>query len=307
MFFKKLFVPKQQEKKETTNSTNLENINRLEVSHLLNNRYQIENALSDSSYLAIDIKRERRQVIVKHIQLNTKKVDLDEVSNFFGIETTRLMKLTGSCNLIPKLLDSIEDNNNFYLVSDYIQGKTIAKELADSQPSELVVAKLLKEILTELQVLHNLNIIHKTIEANKIIRRACDLKLMFVYYGDIDEKCRTTLIDKFFDNIPEGVHVNVSFRSPQSPELLAKRPQFASDIYAVGLIGLQLLVDMPLHDIPKSPATGEYLWGKYSNVSDRLASILNKMIECSLRRRYKIIAEVLEDIDLFIEQGIDEN
>jgi serine/threonine protein kinase len=308
VFFKRFFASKQPDEKEESGSISLEDVNRSNLDRIFNNRYQLEKVLSDSSYLVIDIKRERR-VVIKHIKFKTNRsVYLNEITNFIDLETVKLVKLTDSCHLIPKLIDYVKEGSNFYLISEYIEGKTISEELANSQPSELAIAKLLKEILTELQSFHDRNIIHKSIEANQIIRRASDLKLMFIYYGDIDEKCYTTSYNEFFDNIPKELQVSgVPCLTPStwSPEFRAGQPQFSSDLYAMGLMGIQLSIGISLRDIPMNPATGNYLWENYSQFSDRLVSIVNRMVECSLRIRYKTISEVLDDLNLFIEWKID--
>ncbi|WP_310485166.1 protein kinase domain-containing protein [Chamaesiphon sp. VAR_48_metabat_403] len=304
VFFKRIFASKQLDEKEESGAISLEAINRSNLGQIFNNRYRLEQVLSDSSYLAIDIKRERC-VVIKHIQFKTNRsVYLNEITNFIGLETARLVKLTDSCDLIPELIDYVKAGSNFYLISEYIEGKTISEELANFQPSELDIAKLIKEILTELQLLHDRNIIHKSIEANQIIRRDSDFKLMFIYYGNIDEKCYRTMYDECADSIPKKSHVSgVPCSTPRtwSSEFLAGNPQFSSDIYATGLMGIQLSIGISLRDIPMNPATGKYLWENYCQFSDRLVSILNRMVEDSLRIRYKTIPEVLDDLDLFIE------
>ena len=82
-------------------------------------------------------------------------------------------------------------------------------------------------------------------------------------------------------------------------EQLMGKPRYRSDIYAVGMIGIQALTGI-LPDILQSQYenddTGEIDWLHLADVSDDLGNILQKMIRYDYRQRYLSAAEVLEAI-----------
>ena len=306
MFFKRLFQPNQltQRKEETPEAK--EDIHFLTTNLVLNDRYLIERALSKNIYLAVDLQNERRSVVVKHIKFNFRKTASLKRSRYrFDREMIELAKISESCTIIPKLIDYFSDresSGNFYIVYEYIEGQNIADELTDLQKrkSELSTVRLLKQILLQLQILHHRDVVHDEIDPTQIIRRASDGQIIFLYYGNIKKIFWDLLNDEIID---DGNHtlINIGFPfSCRSPESLARRASFCTDIYAVGWIGIQSVVDISLRDLPEDVLTGEYQWRKYCNIDERLIKILTKMTEISVRYRYQNITEVLKDIDLLI-------
>jgi len=72
-------------------------------------------------------------------------------------------------NFIVNYLDESANSNDFFLVIEKINGKTI-KEMVTSQPlSETVVSKYFENIIKALNFLHKKNIIHRDIKPNNII------------------------------------------------------------------------------------------------------------------------------------------
>ncbi len=71
------------------------------------------------------------------------------------------------------------------------------------------------------------------------------------------------------------------------------QPNFGSDIYAVGMTGLEWLTGILPHELPKD-ANGEIIWRDRVQVSAGFANILNKMVRYHFRDRYQSAAEVLQ-------------
>jgi eukaryotic-like serine/threonine-protein kinase len=306
MFLKRLFQPNQLTQREEETHEGKEDSHFLTANLVLNDRYLIERTLSKNIYLSVDLQYERRSVVIKHIKLNSRKTtSLKKYRYHFDREMIEVAKLSESCTIIPKLIDYFSDREsggNFYIVSEHVEGQNIADELIDLQKikSELSTVRLLKQILLQLQILHNRDVIHDDIDPTRIIRRASDGQLIFLYYGNLKQRFWDVMNDEIID---DGIHtlINIAFPcSYRSPESLARRASFCTDIYAVGWIGIQSVIDISLWDLPEDVTTGEYQWKKYCNLDDRLIKILTKMTELSVRYRYQNIAEVLEDIDLLV-------
>ncbi|MEY2985088.1 MAG: hypothetical protein RLZZ568_1705, partial [Cyanobacteriota bacterium] len=83
-------------------------------------------------------------------------------------------------------------------------------------------------------------------------------------------------------------------------EQMAGDPQYNSDIFALGIVGIMALTGIkdPLR-IPKDPRTYEFMWQEQvrSPVSLQFIEVLGKMVLCDFRSRYQTVVEVLNDLD----------
>ena len=70
-----------------------------------------------------------------------------------------------------------------------------------------------------------------------------------------------------------------------SPEQRAKRPTFASDIYALGMTAIHLLTGKHPEEFQTEPKTGNLIWHHETQVSQELAEILDKMGSSWIRKR----------------------
>jgi eukaryotic-like serine/threonine-protein kinase len=77
------------------------------------------------------------------------------------------------------------------------------------------------------------------------------------------------------------------------PEQKNGHPNFCSDIYAVGTIGIECLTGISPDQLPKN-ADGEIIWRDRTQVSNDFADILSKMVRYHFRDRYQSATEVLQ-------------
>jgi eukaryotic-like serine/threonine-protein kinase len=304
MIFKHLFSKKLQS--EEISSEKVEQLTSFKPGDRIHNRSCIKQSLvaqtlagCGETYLAIDLDLPSHpQVAIKYLKLPTKdRKIVKEAQILFNQETDNLSKLSLQTDVIPRLYDRFEEEGEFYVVKEYIEGRTLTQVLDNVQLSEIETVKLIKEILTALQELHSCNVIHRRITPDNIIRRSSNGNLVFSYYGHITEiRCMEPPITIFNGNFS-----NISFVFSDryvAPEVWAKRPIFSSDIYSIGVIGIQSLIGCSMHDLQECPATGAIKWREFCQVSDRFADILNNMCEPSPRYRYNNVAEVLEAIEI---------
>ncbi len=74
---------------------------------------------------------------------------------------------------IPRLLDYFEDNQQFYLVQEYVKGHNLHQEVKKRGPfSEAGVKQFLSELLPILQYVHEQKVIHRDIKPANLIRSA---------------------------------------------------------------------------------------------------------------------------------------
>ncbi len=75
------------------------------------------------------------------------------------------------------------------------------------------------------------------------------------------------------------------------------RPRPNSDIYALGIIGIQALIGLnPMH-FEEDVDSGEILWQHRAHVSDALASVLTKMVHYHFKDRFQTVAEVSQALE----------
>lgn len=87
---------------------------------------------------------------------------------------------TLDCPGIPRLIESNSDqfasDTPLYLVTDFIEGKTVSQILDSSQTLELAeAANLVLKLLETIQYCHNLGIVHRDIKPDNIIIRRNDI------------------------------------------------------------------------------------------------------------------------------------
>ena len=184
-----------------------------------------------------------------------------------------------------------EANKEFYLVQEYIKGHSLSDELTPGKKlSEPYVLALLKDIGELLQFIHGFGVIHRDIKPGNIMRRDADGRLVLIDFGAV-KQLETQIAD-----LPETNTVAIGTSGYAPPEQLLGQPVLNSDIYALGIIGIQALVGLPALQIPKDLETREIIWRDRVQVSDKLAAILNKMVAYRHQERYQSAMEVSKDL-----------
>ncbi|MBW4593441.1 MAG: AAA-like domain-containing protein [Brasilonema angustatum HA4187-MV1] len=155
------------------------------MSHLigvtLRNRYKIFQCLGGGgfgdTYLARDLDLPGQpQCVVKHLKpKDSSPAVLAIATRLFETEAQTLYRLGNAHNQIPKLFAHFEENGEFYLVQEFVDGHDLTKEIiSGSSKSEQVVFKLLKDILEVLAFVHQQNVIHRDIKLQNLMRRRKD-------------------------------------------------------------------------------------------------------------------------------------
>jgi serine/threonine protein kinase len=231
------------------------------------------------------------QCVVKHLKPKLMD-DMSAVTakRLFETEAQVLYRL-GTDDRIPRLLAHFEEAQEFYLVQEFIVGENLSREfVAGRQLPEGQVISLLQEILEVLSFVHQQNVIHRDIKPSNLIRRKSDGKIVLIDFGAV-KQLGTQVVSI-------GGHTNwtIAIGSPgyMPNEQLAGKPRFCSDIYAVGMIGIQALTGIHPKELPEDNATGELLWRSYAKASSTLCDILDKMVCYDFRQRYAQTADVLE-------------
>ncbi len=259
---------------------------------ILDARYQILKVLNVEevvqTYLVEDAMLPGRQLIIKQLHPGSDNLqELRTVRGLFADEAKKLQQLGEEHDQIQNLVNSFEDNQEFYLVQEYIIGNNLTADISLGIPlQEEQVISVLSEVLEILGFVHSRGVIHQDIKPANIIRRESDKKLVLVDFGAVQEIV-TTIVGNL-----EYVPV----------EQLRGEPQYNSDIYALGIVAIAALIGLPSQKISrlqhqKSLLTGEIIWrNKNITVSKELAKIIDKMVRFDYRQRYQSVTEVLNDL-----------
>lgn len=238
--------------------------------------------------------------VVKQLKPKTNDSLLLEVSrHLFNREAIALYKL-GSHKQIPQLLAHFEQEQEFYLVQEFIDGHELKQELLPygTRLSENRVIAILQDILTILEFVHYQNVIHRDIKPSNLIRRKQDNKIVLIDFGAVKQLGTQTI------NNDGQTSLTVSVGSPgyMPNEQILGKPRFCSDIYAVGIIGIQALTGSPPSQLTGDSVTSEIVWrDRVQDCIDpqsSLIKILDKMVRYDYRQRYQTATEALQALSL---------
>ncbi|MBD2628149.1 serine/threonine protein kinase [Anabaena variabilis FACHB-164] len=265
---------------------------------ILAGRYKLIKVLGaggfSETYIAEDIQRsDNPQCVVKHLKPATTKAEtLALARRLFSSEAKTLARL-GIHNQIPQLLAYFEEDQEFYLVQDYILGHPLNQELVSSKCiAESLVIAILKDLLQILKFVHANGVIHRDIKPKNIIRRHSDWKLVLIDFGAVKE-----VSNHITENLDStGLTIGIGTKGYAPSEQCFGHPQYNSDIYAIGMIGIKALTGIFPHELARD-IDGKVKWMDKAKVSQPLAAIINKMVLDNHKERYQSALEVLEELD----------
>lgn len=215
------------------------------------NRYQIQRELGEggmgSVFLAHDIRTDTL-VAVKHLKPEVSK---PERIKRFSREGAALRQLNHP-NIV-KLLDTVEENGQHYLIMEYVSGGDLAQYLKKQKLSIEQLLRYALDLADALTRAHKLNIIHRDLKPSNILiaddgtLRLTDFGVAF--WGNDEQQVTPT------DTIVGTMHY-------LAPEVIKGIPaDTRSDIWAFGLILFELICG-------KYPFT-------HSNIAQTLYAIVN--------------------------------
>jgi serine/threonine-protein kinase len=84
-------------------------------------------------------------------------------------------------------------------------------------------------------------------------------------------------------------------------EQVRGRPRPSSDIYSLGMIGIQALTGLNPMQLEEDPQTGEIVWQHQAMVSEELAAILTEMVRYHFKDRYHSANDVLKTLQPLVQ------
>ncbi len=275
------------------------------MGQLIDGRYEVIQSLSEGgfgiTFLAEDLRRPGQpRCVVKQLkpQREFSAETWQAALRLFEKEAETLERL-GRHDQIPLLLAHLEENGNFYIVQDLIEGRTFRDELlAVKRLSEKEVITLLRQGLTVLSYVHEQGVIHRDIKPENMIRRCRDGVLCLIDFGIVKEFSAQNL-SRMASSQAGLVSTTISIGTPGylSQEQTNGRPCPASDVYALGKVAIEALTGTFPTDLDTDPNTAELIWQTGLQISPALAQVLTTMVRHHHSRRYANGKEALQALE----------
>jgi CHASE2 domain-containing sensor protein/tRNA A-37 threonylcarbamoyl transferase component Bud32 len=264
----------------------------------IGNRYQIIQIHGaggfGETYIAKDLYRpDQPTCVVKKLSPSSNQPKhLKLARRLFDREAATLEKLGNQHEQIPQLLAYFEEDQEFYLVQEFIDGHPLNQELPlGHQLPETQVLAIMREVLQILGFVHSQSVIHRDIKPSNLIRRDRDNRLVLIDFGAV--KGLQIVGDE--ENISD-LTIGIGTQGYMAPEQQAGYPQFNSDIYAVGMMGVQMLTGISPSQLPRDPETGEIAWQDKTHASLALVEVVQQMIVYDYKQRYQSTELALQDL-----------
>jgi len=263
---------------------------------LINGRYHVIQILSagefSQTYLAQDNCRLGLPMCVVHhlFQLVSNEPQSLQATREWFIKAAETFKKLGKDDQIPQLVDYFEADQEFYLVREYIEGHPLSVEFSSNHRwSESQVVQMLQQVLSILEFVHDHGVIHQGIKPANVIRRQRDDRFVLIDFCSIKQPLLIVTAQQWLTRA-----TYMSSLGYISTEQGRGRPRPSSDIYALGIVGIQALTGLHPTQLLEDSDTGEILWQSRARVSPELAHVLSKMVCYHFKNRYQSAAETLQ-------------
>jgi serine/threonine-protein kinase len=275
------------------------------VGKILRNKYQIIDRVKTQGsqatvYYAKDISSSIDKIyILKEFTPNYNDEFHFQVGKRLFEKEAEILQVLGNHSQIPQIFDYFEDRERFYLVQEFIDGDNFQQELeAKQRLTETETIDFLKDILPILDFVHQNNCIHRDIKPCNLIRNKVDRKIFLIDFGGVKEKIKSENIDSQ-GNPTSTIVVGTPGYMPH--EQWQGKPEFCSDLYALGMLTIQALTgSYPrtlAYDENNNPVWRDRLPNNYK-FNPNFLDLIDRMVRCNYRDRYQSAAEILRDLDL---------
>ena len=271
------------------------------LDRLLDGRYQVNQILAigdwGRTYLAQDTRRPSQpDCMIQHIIPIVHDDAYEYALRHLFVREAATLEQLGEHEQMPRLLACFEDEQGFHLVQEFINGDALSLELLPEQPwQEEHVMQLLLECLELLAVVHSECCRHGDVRPDNLIRRSQDGTLTLTNFGTVRD-VHLSLMTLQRRSAPSMVPNTQGY---QPPEQVQGLPCLASDVYAVGLMGIQALTGVSPLQLKHDARTREIVWqpfqqGAGSTLRHGLVAVLSRMVRADHTQRYPSAKEALQ-------------
>ena len=271
---------------------------------IVGERYQILQQLGrggfGQTYLAQDIQMPGSpRCVIKQLKPKLTQPQAWEEAKKRFIKEASVQQRLGNNTQIPQVLAHFTEEQEFYLVQEFIDGEELREIIQKQLFNETEVIALLHDILRVLIFVHKNDVIHRDIKPSNIIRRRSDEKFVLIDFGAVKE-IDTLIADEQGNTI---LTQTIGTRGFMPPEQIRGRPNFSSDLYALGQTAIYAFTGQSPLSWEEDDDGEQTSWQNYCQISPKLANIINKMIAIKVVERYHSAIEVIYELQPLIKIG----
>lgn len=190
---------------------------------------------------------------------------------------------------IPRLLDVFYENDNLYMVEDYIDGQTLKQYIHKNgvlTPEE--ICKIILSLCDILVYLHGLNppIIYRDLKPSNIMITTSG-KIMLIDFGI----SKLYIADEEADTIPMGSN---GYAAPEQQNLEHTCKQ--TDIYGIGMVMYFMAVGKAASTVLDPFVDESY----GDNIDSNLKKIIQHCSKTDINERYTSVEELITDIRTYV-------
>ncbi|WP_373547727.1 serine/threonine protein kinase [Chamaesiphon sp.] len=277
---------------------------------LLANRYQLQQILGQGgfgrTFLALDRHCFDRLCVVKEFLPQQHGDDEIRKSRELFVREAKILDRIDSAQ-VPKFFACFEEDRKLFLVQEYIQGQTYDRILRERKQqgqtfSELEVIKWLKDLLPVLGYLHDLQILHRDISLDNVMRHDDSHLPVLIDFGigrsalipgqngspASDYPTNQSIVGKIGYAPYEQIWLGQSFPS--------------SDLYALAVSAVVMLSGCDLQAFNRRLLL-QAEWQLQHSVSHGLVEILDRMLQDNPSHRYQTAAANLADLEQLMPES----
>jgi serine/threonine protein kinase, bacterial len=274
---------------------------------LIDGRYKIIKTLGKGgcgeTFLAEDIRLpSKRLCVVKHLKPDTNDAETRQIiKDRFEREAVVLESL-GEHDQIPELYAFIEESGEFYIIQQYVEGKTLTQKVAqDGAFDAEFVMDFLLCILPVISHIHQKGVIHRDIKPDNIILRESDGMPVLIDFGVVKEIV-TTLVN----GRGSSSTIIVGSKGYVSREQIMGFPVFSSDLFSLGMTALYMLTgkhpstvfDITTGSVRWQDVPGKWNYWAYedSNLAHFLVDSFDIAVKLDAEQRFKSAQEMQKSL-----------
>lgn len=270
----------------------------LKAGDLLDQRFHIIRELGSggfaTTYLALDkLSVNQQKCAVKQLQPRFNSASIWASAKDRLATEAMVLQWLGKQEQIPEFIVHFEENQQFYLVLEFIEGEEFEQEIQRQVINESQAIEFLFDILGILKSVHQQGVIHRDIKPSNLIRRSQDGKIILIDFGAVKE-----IGTLGFDPSKSGLKSQIIGTPGYMPkEQNQGKPVYSSDIYALGKTVIFGMTGKSPNELEIGESDGKIAWNKKMAVSEAFLKIINRMIAEELSQRYQSAREVLRDLE----------
>ena len=261
---------------------------------ILGDRYYLHCLIAQSSYsrifLATDLELNYRKCAVKQLYPSFCPVEMQSQIEWTFLQEVEISKeIARKHPQLCQFYNYFSDSGNQYLVQEWIEGNTLEQELhRHSKLSESQTKNILLNLLSVLECIHSLGIVHNDIKPSNIILRLQDNMPVLIDFG-IAKKVNHNQQSKTIVGTPGYMSIEQAMGDVA----------FSNDLYSLGLTAIHLLTGRSPLDIDLNSSQDNFWHREKTAFDPKLVAAIDRAIAHKPEKRFSSASKMIAASGLF--------